>query len=995
MEETLQVTVDSSQAKRGIDALSDAFSKLKNATATTASATDAFFDKLSRGLRNMENSLLSFKAILLSFTSVIAVFKSITDEITKFQAFISVMTVTSGSVGRAREQFNGLMDMADRLGVSLSSLTHNYGQLSAAAISSGVSQAHLQRGFESMAIAARVLHLSSIDTRLAFYAMTQMISKGTVSMEELRRQLGEKIPGAMNIAARSVNATMKEFEEAVRKGTVDSAKFFPIFTDAIRREFIGGLSVASQALDAELNRVRNNFTKMIANFYDSGVAKSFTEVIKEINRILSDTKIADAFAEALKHISDNMRDFLKSIGPEQVRAFIDNFTSAIKYLSDLLSDLMPKLVKIAEYIGYMAAGWAILKGISLGAASGLAVSGGNPVVGVAGALGGGAAAAYGVYSIGTGLSSNRSSNQPSPKPITGLDQLKSLDQQVQAMQAKARAVPDYAKDRMTDLEAALVRSGQFKTPYTLKDVLTQGAGKKGGAADQMQAFIDQLERLAEASGEEGNKYDAMRLKVDQLARKFPEKADKARQLIDKLELRGEEFRPLLDKINDLRHRQAKDPMAVIADEIDALVKRYPKATEMIDRVKAAFDEAKKNYESTKAYEKAMKDFNKSVAQHGFDTKIYDIYHDRAYERDRIDVDRETLGMSSDKRERTLKQLELEKKMTEDIYRLRQEAMRGGYEFNEAAVRANIESYNKAIIDALKKFQDYKKSIEFGIQDAITKYRELLENEASQISSIIGNIFQNFEDALVDWVMTGELSFKKLRDTFLAEMNRMTIRKFIIRPLLGTEDSPGLLDKLIKWLFGDKWGGLFDMAGDVGKKAAETAATASMYGLAEAATSAALALRGLSVSSGGASTASGVTGLSNIFGFGLGGGSDAIFGTGIGTSDFVPGFLAAAGEMANGGIMTKFGQVDLRKYRYGGVANSPQLAIFGEGSVPEAYVPLPDGRAIPVRMEGGNKPTVHNTVHMTVVAQDAESFKRSEGQIIGRAAMTLNRASRYN
>ncbi|KZC99687.1 MULTISPECIES: tape measure protein [unclassified Thalassospira] len=58
--------------------------------------------------------------------------------------------------------------------------------------------------------------------------------------------------------------------------------------------------------------------------------------------------------------------------------------------------------------------------------------------------------------------------------------------------------------------------------------------------------------------------------------------------------------------------------------------------------------------------------------------------------------------------------------------------------------------------------------------------------------------------------------------------------------------------------------------------------------------------------------------------------------------------------ANGGIMTGSGPVPLRAYSNGGVASSPQLALFGEGRTPEAYVPLPDGRNIPVKMEGGGE-----------------------------------------
>lgn len=53
--------------------------------------------------------------------------------------------------------------------------------------------------------------------------------------------------------------------------------------------------------------------------------------------------------------------------------------------------------------------------------------------------------------------------------------------------------------------------------------------------------------------------------------------------------------------------------------------------------------------------------------------------------------------------------------------------------------------------------------------------------------------------------------------------------------------------------------------------------------------------------------------------------------------------------ADGGVMTSAGPLPLARYASGGIASSPQLALFGEGSQAEAYVPLPDGRSIPVTM----------------------------------------------
>lgn len=77
-------------------------------------------------------------------------------------------------------------------------------------------------------------------------------------------------------------------------------------------------------------------------------------------------------------------------------------------------------------------------------------------------------------------------------------------------------------------------------------------------------------------------------------------------------------------------------------------------------------------------------------------------------------------------------------------------------------------------------------------------------------------------------------------------------------------------------------------------------------------------------------------------------------------------------LANGGVMTPQGPLPLRGYSSGGVANSPQVAVFGEGSQEEAFVPLPDGRRIPVAMQGGGVPQVNAPLQISIDARGADS-----------------------
>lgn len=90
--------------------------------------------------------------------------------------------------------------------------------------------------------------------------------------------------------------------------------------------------------------------------------------------------------------------------------------------------------------------------------------------------------------------------------------------------------------------------------------------------------------------------------------------------------------------------------------------------------------------------------------------------------------------------------------------------------------------------------------------------------------------------------------------------------------------------------------------------------------------------------------------------------------GNGVSSWISSIL----PFANGGIMTEFGSAPLKKYANGGIANSPQLALFGEGRTPEAYVPLPDGRTIPVTMKGGAGGGDNVQINITVHKNGSET-----------------------
>jgi hypothetical protein len=133
-----------------------------------------------------------------------------------------------------------------------------------------------------------------------------------------------------------------------------------------------------------------------------------------------------------------------------------------------------------------------------------------------------------------------------------------------------------------------------------------------------------------------------------------------------------------------------------------------------------------------------------------------------------------------------------------------------------------------------------------------------------------------------------------------------------------------------------------------------ATTTSLGALANAALVAAQALAQV----GGSSAGSSLGGLFGSLGSALGSGSSGSASAwGVGSNSY--GFTMPS-AFADGGIMTGAGAVQLRKYATGGIASSPQLALYGEGSMAEAYVPLPDGRSIPVTINSGQNAACSNS-----------------------------------
>lgn len=187
------------------------------------------------------------------------------------------LTAITGSAKETSDTIAFLSGIADRLGVSVLDIGDAYTKMAAAAKGTQLEGAATQKVFSSIVSAMAQVGGTADQTNHALLAISQMMSKGTVSAEELRRQLGESLPGAMQQAAESMFKTNAEFIKMVQSGSVLATEFLPKFADQLDKTFGSG-SVRIETMTAQWNRLYNKFV----DFANGSIGNAVVDAAKSM-----------------------------------------------------------------------------------------------------------------------------------------------------------------------------------------------------------------------------------------------------------------------------------------------------------------------------------------------------------------------------------------------------------------------------------------------------------------------------------------------------------------------------------------------------------------------------------------------------------------------------------------------------------------------------------------------------------------------------------------
>lgn len=232
------------------------------------------------------------------------------------QAVESRLAVMVGNDAKlVKEEWDYLMGQARRLGFGFENLAMSYSKFGVAAKQMGMTTDETRYIFERMAEASRVAKMSTDDFEASLKAIEQMISKGAIQAEELRQQLGDRLPGAMAMAAKGADMTVAEFTKMMEQGQI-GAEFVINLARQLGDEYGNRLPEAINSMAAQEGRLETaiyNFRLAIA---ENGFVAAYTEFIAKLTDVLNSQEgrqlaqlLADGFksvVEILKWCADNV-----------------------------------------------------------------------------------------------------------------------------------------------------------------------------------------------------------------------------------------------------------------------------------------------------------------------------------------------------------------------------------------------------------------------------------------------------------------------------------------------------------------------------------------------------------------------------------------------------------------------------------------------------------------------------------------------------------------
>jgi tape measure domain-containing protein len=227
----------------------------------------------------------------------------------------SLQVVTEGTGTYAKELL--YIDQIQRtFGLDLEATRKGFTDLYASMAPTGFDSGSIEKLFTGISAASAALQLTPATMDRVIYAFAQMASKGQIMSEELKRQLGDALPGALGIFANAAGMSLQEFNKAMEAGEFTGAKFRETIakvTDELIKRFGTGAQAAGRSLQGLTNTIKGDFIRTLeslAPVVDSVAQATLIPLSRVLKQFSSAASIAMGEMERLQNQIGKQKELL-------------------------------------------------------------------------------------------------------------------------------------------------------------------------------------------------------------------------------------------------------------------------------------------------------------------------------------------------------------------------------------------------------------------------------------------------------------------------------------------------------------------------------------------------------------------------------------------------------------------------------------------------------------------------------------------------------------
>ncbi len=287
------IKLNSAGFKKGVADVKSAIAGLRSSFLSLAGALGAGlgFTQLISNLKDTAVQLSVAKNTLENVSKTTKTFKTSVGDV-------------NVEVSNYAENLEWCKNLARSYSQDMVSLISNFAQFHAACEKTNLDLENQKLVFEALTKAAAYYHMSADRSRDMMNAITQMMSKGKVSAEELRRQLGNALPGAFNLMAAAMGVSTAQLEDMMKKGQVISSEVLPRFAAMLNTVT---KNADFNSVQMSLNRLKNSWYELVEN---SGAEGMFNNIVNGANKVVSAiSRNIDIIKSGLKGIAAGILSF--------------------------------------------------------------------------------------------------------------------------------------------------------------------------------------------------------------------------------------------------------------------------------------------------------------------------------------------------------------------------------------------------------------------------------------------------------------------------------------------------------------------------------------------------------------------------------------------------------------------------------------------------------------------------------------------------------------